>query len=379
MFSPDILQYILLICVLIVGAEICLQDNNCRLPNCYCGGRDTPGNLLPSEIPQIIVFSFDDAVNSENYQMYEKLFLNNRFNPNGCPISMTMFVSHNYTEYNLVRDLYSKGMEVAVHSVTHRTPTDFWKDASTEQLRYEIVQQRKNLAQKTGIPIQNITGWRSPFLQSAGDKLYSILQEENFQYDSTMTVATENGFSSKFWPNTLDFGWQLDCNVRPCPKGSYSGLWEVPVMMLEKPFAPIGCLYLDSCRPENKEEAFQLFWVNFHSFYKGSRAPLFYTMHSSWLREKHNYDAMNYFLLTILHYYSDVFIISYQQLIEWMQNPTKLVDINNFKGWHCPKRYLNFVQPFVDTNNVNNVNNSAANNFIRIPFVLSLLLIVLTL
>jgi hypothetical protein len=46
-------------------------------------------------------------------QMYEELFLNNRFNPNGCPISMTMFVSHNFTKYDLVRDLYSKGMEVA--------------------------------------------------------------------------------------------------------------------------------------------------------------------------------------------------------------------------------------------------------------------------
>jgi hypothetical protein len=82
--------------------------------------------------------------------------------------------------------------------------------------------------------------------------------------------------------------------------------------------ATSSCLYLDSCRPDNKEEAFQIFWVNFHSHYTGTRAPLLYTMHASWLREKHNYEAMNYFLLTILHYYSDVFIVSYQQLLAWV-------------------------------------------------------------
>lgn len=370
MYSVDYLFKFVLLCISVVGADVCYQGGNCRLPYCYCGGRNTPGNLISAEIPQIIAFSFDDAVNSENYKMYEELFLNNRFNPNGCPISMTMFVSHNFTEYNLLRDLYIKGMEVAVHSVTHRTPTSFWKNASKSKLRYEIVQQRKNIAERTGIPIGNVTGWRSPFLQSGGDKMYSILQDEGFQYDSTMTVATQNGFSSKFWPNTLDFGWQLDCNVKPCPKRRYPGLWEVPVMMLEKPFAPSGCLYLDSCRPKNKEEAFQIFWANFHNHYTGTRAPLLYTMHASWLREKHNYEAMNYFLLTILHYYADVFIVSYQQLIAWMQNPTKLIHINDFPGWRCRKRYLKFPQPVKDSNI-----NSASHNFVRIPFFFSLLLI----
>ena len=376
MFTFDSIQHILLICVLSVGAQVCYQGDNCRLPNCYCGGRDVPGNLIPAEIPQIIAFSFDDAVNSENYQMYEELFLNNRFNPNGCPISMTMFVSHNFTKYDLVRDLYSKGMEVAVHSVTHRTPTDFWKTASTEDLRYEIVQQRKNIADRTGIPISNITGWRSPFLQPTGDRLYSLLQEENFQYDATMTVSTQNGFSSKFWPNTLDYGWQLDCNVKPCPKRKFPGLWEVPVMMLEKPYSANGCLYLDSCRPDNKEEAFQIFWVNFHSHYTGTRAPLLYTMHASWLREKHNYEAMNYFLLTILHYYSDVFIVNYQQLIAWMQNPTKLVNINDFNGWKCRKKYLNFIKPY-DRWTYSSATCLRLNIFQRIPFLLILLLFVL--
>lgn len=271
--------------------------------------------------------------------------MNNRFNPNGCPISMTLFVSHNYTDYNLVRDLYARGMEVAVHSVTHRTPTTFWKTASAADLRYEIVQQRLNLAKRTGIPLQNITGWRSPFLQPTGDRLYSILREENFQYDSTLTVSTQNGFSSKMWPQTLDFGWERNCNVRPCPKKQHPGLWEIPVLMLENPYTTSGCQYLDSCRPKNNDEAFRIFWSNFHNHYDGSRAPLLYTMHSSWLREKHNFEAMNYFLLTLLHYYTDVYIINYQQILAWVQKPVKLDDITSFPGWQCSRRYMNFVRP----------------------------------
>lgn len=120
----------------------CYQDGNCRLPSCFCGGKSAPGNLEPSEIPQMIMFSFDDAVTGEIYEMYEKLFSRGRLNPNGCPITMTTFVSHNFTDYKLVRSLFRKGHEIAVHSVTHRTPTTFWKQASYNQLQYEIVEQR---------------------------------------------------------------------------------------------------------------------------------------------------------------------------------------------------------------------------------------------
>lgn len=313
----------------------CYQDGNCRLPSCFCGGKSAPGNLEPSEIPQMIMFSFDDAVTGEIYEMYEKLFSRGRLNPNGCPITMTTFVSHNFTDYKLVRSLFRKGHEIAVHSVTHRTPTTFWKQASYNQLQYEIVEQRSIIAENAGVPVRNITGWRSPFLQPSGDIQFTLLQENGFEYDSTLTIATEKGFSAKRWPNTMDFGWQLDCNVLPCPFGKYPGMWEVPVQMLEVGDSGNGCLYADSCRPTTMEEAFQLFWVNFHNHYTGSRSPLFFTMHPSWLREEHNMKALNYFFLTILHYYHDVYFVTYQQHLAWMKNPTPLSDILRFAPWKC--------------------------------------------
>jgi len=94
----------------------------------------------------MVVISFDDAVTVTNYQNYSDI-LNNRLNPNGCPIKVqdlscvqsnhflkmcllkipkilftlyqaTFFVSHEYNNYTLVNDLYKTGNEIAIHSIT---------------------------------------------------------------------------------------------------------------------------------------------------------------------------------------------------------------------------------------------------------------------
>ena len=47
-----------------------------RLPECYCSvsGKEIPGNLPPEQVPQMIMISFDDAVNTNIYEEIE-LFL----------------------------------------------------------------------------------------------------------------------------------------------------------------------------------------------------------------------------------------------------------------------------------------------------------------
>lgn len=49
-----------------------------------------------SQIPQIIMLTFDGAVNLNNYQHYQKIFDGKRKNPNGCLIRGTFFMSHEY-------------------------------------------------------------------------------------------------------------------------------------------------------------------------------------------------------------------------------------------------------------------------------------------
>lgn len=100
----------------LVAAEKC-NSRNCVLPDCHCAGADIPGGMQARDTPQIVLITFDDAVNDLNYELYSEIF-DDRRNPNGCPILGTFYVSHEWTDYGMVQTLYSKGHEMASHSIT---------------------------------------------------------------------------------------------------------------------------------------------------------------------------------------------------------------------------------------------------------------------
>nr|XP_023022120.1 uncharacterized protein LOC111510434 [Leptinotarsa decemlineata] len=103
------------------GASPC-DPRTCLLPSCYCSenGTQVPGNLPPSMIPQMVLLTFDDAVNDDNWDLYAKeLFPNFRKNPNKCPVRATFFVSHQYNNYQCTQQLWNDGHEIAVHSITY--------------------------------------------------------------------------------------------------------------------------------------------------------------------------------------------------------------------------------------------------------------------
>lgn len=63
----------------------------CQLPDCFCSNDGTfiPKLMNASQIPQMIMITFDDAMNLENWDLYTKqLFTDKRKNPNGCPIKV---------------------------------------------------------------------------------------------------------------------------------------------------------------------------------------------------------------------------------------------------------------------------------------------------
>ena len=66
----------------------------------------------------MVTITFDDAVNFENWDLYERIFRKERTNPNGCRIHATFYVSHEYTNYQYVQKLWNNGHEIAVHSIT---------------------------------------------------------------------------------------------------------------------------------------------------------------------------------------------------------------------------------------------------------------------
>lgn len=53
-------------------AKPCTPDV-CKLPDCFCSGTNIPGNLSASTIPQIVMITFDAAINT-GFSLYEELF-----------------------------------------------------------------------------------------------------------------------------------------------------------------------------------------------------------------------------------------------------------------------------------------------------------------
>jgi hypothetical protein len=52
--------------------------------------------VMSPQIPQMIMLTFDGAVNHNNYPGYMKVLGGRYTNPNGCPIKGTFFLSHEY-------------------------------------------------------------------------------------------------------------------------------------------------------------------------------------------------------------------------------------------------------------------------------------------
>jgi hypothetical protein len=68
--------------------------------------KHSKGDIPVDQVPQIVLLTFDDSVNDLNKQLYADLFERNRVNPNGCPISATFYVSHEWTDYSQVIVLF---------------------------------------------------------------------------------------------------------------------------------------------------------------------------------------------------------------------------------------------------------------------------------
>lgn len=66
----------------------------------------------------MVLLTFDDAVNDLNLPYYAELFERGRVNPNGCPILATFYVSHEWTDYSQVQNLYADGHEMASHTIS---------------------------------------------------------------------------------------------------------------------------------------------------------------------------------------------------------------------------------------------------------------------
>merc|ERR1712223_485259 len=101
------------------------DKEKCELPFCFCSRNGMEGPIPAKSTgpkPQVIVMTFDGAINLNNFKEYEQILKITKGNKTDeCPIRGTFFITHNYNDYRYTEYFYSKGHEIAVSSVTGKT------------------------------------------------------------------------------------------------------------------------------------------------------------------------------------------------------------------------------------------------------------------
>ena len=291
---------------------------NCALPDCFCAGRTAPLAVDTGNIPQMVILTFDDGVDKDNYKLYRKLFDSDRTNPNGCPIGATFYVSHKSTDYKFVDQLARHGHEIGSHSSTHRMPKSWWRTASYRDIVREMGEQRNNIADQTSLLYSQVKGVRMPFLELGSDKMFAALKDIGFTYDSSCMSGRLSAadWRSPSWPYTLDYGPSLEfCDSLLRPFGNFSGLWEVPLNRLLG-LDGQSCSMADSCQSQtlsSSNDVLKYLAKNFESYYRSSRAPFGVYLHSPWLEKDHHLDGFDKFIRMLLQM-DDVYIITVSQV-----------------------------------------------------------------
>ncbi|KAK0181951.1 hypothetical protein PV327_000128 [Microctonus hyperodae] len=268
----------------------------CKLPNYKCSDSGS-GNSIPiSKIPQMVLLTFDDATTVITYDFFAKVLFNKK-NPDGCPIGVTHLLSHEYTDYSKVNDLWMRGHEIALHSITHdATIEGYWRDINLTTFKAEFDGLRKMIINFAGIPKSEIRGIRLPFLQTSGNVSFQGIQELGLNYDTSLPVS--HYVDPPLWPYTLEYASHETCQIEPCPTASFPNIWEVPMTMWldEK---NISCSMVDACASISKDAKPISEWLikQFERHYNYSRAPFPVFMHAAWfLRNRENFRGFQLFI-----------------------------------------------------------------------------------
>ncbi|CAL1543560.1 unnamed protein product [Lymnaea stagnalis] len=331
----------------------CVQDSNCQLPDCFCANNTDGPQAVPKKIrPQIVVLSFNDAVNERNFPYYKQMLGAGWKNSNGCPVGLTLFVPDAWTNYTQVKELWLAGAEIAAFSKSGYGQTIYYYNTTTRDILVEeIGGQKDNFVKKAKIPPESIRGYRMPHFIAGGDEMFNVLSDHGYDYDSSLLITRPSLLTPPSWPATLDYKWPFVCKQGRCPVSNHS-VWEIPVNMLLDLNETFECQYIDACTnaPTTEEGAFQLLWRNFLPYYR-NRTPFVLNMRATWLNTDFQRTAFHRLVYSFLDS-PEVYIVTMSQLVDWMKNATRIEDIQTFDPWLCPQRVLYQAASNVGVNSV---------------------------
>ena len=313
----------------------------CKAPSCRCATQSSP--LPVEQTPQFIVFTHDDATADLSTSLMNQAVGNNK-NPNGCEIPVTYFTMQPYSDCEKIKEAWQAGDEIATHTLTHQA-----MDTKFPNTAEEIIGQRKWLIEECGLPAEDVVGHRSPYLVN-NPQHREALVKGGFLYDSTINehwpdsrmpnsepdTVSPNG-QSRLWPYTMDNGIPQNCawTGNMCtPDEKYKGLWEVPVWNIQTDFYPDNAYAMDPCdAAKSKCDILELLKSNFDLAYTGNKAPVPIYVHSPWLQEPGNMKKVQAFITWARETHpNDTYFVTMHQLVQWLQNPVPLSQMNDWLG-----------------------------------------------
>ncbi|KAL5245054.1 hypothetical protein ACI65C_012464 [Semiaphis heraclei] len=312
------------------------DTSQCTLPYCFCSrdGTIIPGGLDPKETPQMILLTFDGALNQDNYQNhYQKVFSQNKKNPNGCLIKGTFFISHEYCDYNMVQEVAHRGHEIAVETVSLQKGLH---DKGYEEWVAEMIGMREILVNFANLTKSDIVGMRAPFLKPGRNTQYEVIEDYGFVYDSSIGIPPSR---VPIWPYSLDYKIPHECKSGTCPTKSFKGTWEVPLNAHYVATYEGGhCPYLDQCvlHSHDANEVFEWLREDFDRYYSQNRAPYMMPFHTNWFQIKELEDGLHKFI-DWANKQPDVWFVTTTQALTWMTDPKTTKDLAGFEPWMCDK------------------------------------------
>ncbi|XP_059056297.1 chitin deacetylase 8-like [Achroia grisella] len=312
-------------------AEPC-NEQLCQLPDCRCSSSGIPGGLQPRDTPQFVLVTFDDNINSINMETYREI-LYGRNNSDSCRSGFTFYINHEYNNYVFTNELYNQGFEIALHSISHQEPMEYWEEATVETLEREFADQIGQMSHFANIPYESINGIRVPFLQMGGNSTYQMLADNGLLYDHTWLSITN--IEPGFWPYTLDYASTQDCVIEPCPTASIPGVWVLP-MLTWRDLNNNPCPMVDNCPTPpaltDEEGWFQFILTNFERQYLGNRAPFGYYIHAWYLSVNPAVKRALDRFIDLISNLNDAFLVNSRDVIEWVKNP---VPVNEYRQQPC--------------------------------------------
>jgi len=300
-----------------------------------------PGGFDPADTPQIVLLTFDDSVTTASVELVQQV-LTNHFNPNGDAIKATFFVALNVGyDFYAIRQLYDAGHEVALHTMSHQTGTN----SSLARWRQEIAGEKRTLASLSGIPPDDLNGFRAPRLQP-NDSVFRVLKEREFRYDSSFRESLSGlstAPSNMIWPYTLDHGLAQVASPEYMPATNYPGLFEIPLWVQFSNTTAVSVT--DLPRTLTSNEVVELLKTNFLARYHGNRAPygifLHATWSSQWLSDPTNsawrIGAINEFIDWALAQ-PDTWFITCNDLVDFMLDPVPASAASTHPSFMTPVR-----------------------------------------